>query len=149
MSYNFLGRQSITETQRVPQFRNNCFKHKHVILVGLEDQIKLKEYLASHRIIFEIHDRDEVKKSEVTEEKQYITMKENEPEEEVVDPKAKGKPAPKKPPPPVKKEEPKKKEVPKKKGPAGAAVNISDITLPPVKEYNKDELGQAEFLFTD
>jgi len=58
------------------------FKHKHVFLIGLEDQTKLKEYLASKRIVFEVHDRDEIKRSEVKEEKEYINIKEPEPTEE-------------------------------------------------------------------
>lgn len=149
MSYNFLPQDSENAkevcTNRVKQHTTLSLKHRHVFLLGIENQVKLREYLQSNHLSIEVHDRDEVKKSVVKEEEKYVCLEEKvEVEEEVKDTKGKKGDTKKTAPPPPKKEE-KKKAAPVKKG-AGAGVNMDDIEKLPVKEYNKEELGCADFI---
>lgn len=149
VSYNFLpkGSPNLKEvfTNKVKQQSNVIFKHKHVFLLGVEDQVNLREYLQSNQVTFEIHDRDEVKKSEVKEEKQYVVLEEKEEQEVVLEEATKGKKGAtqikKKEAPPTKKEV--KKAAPSKKSAAG--VNMDEIEKLPEKEYLKSELGCADF----
>ena len=148
VSYNFLPKssQNLKEvfTNKVKQQSNVTFKHKHVFLLGIENQVNLREYLQSNQVTFEIHDRDETKKSEVKEERQYVVLEEKE-EHEVVEEATKGKKGAiqnkKKEAPPPKKEA--KKAAPAKKNAAG--VNMDEIEKLPEKEYLKSELGCADF----
>ena len=98
---------------------------------------------------FEVHDRDQIKRVEVIEEKNYVHIEETDPieEEEILDPKEKKKleAAKKKAaPPPPKKAEPAKKAPPPKKG-ATNTVNMDEITIPEPKKCNRAEIGIAEF----
>ena len=97
------------------QSSKTIFKDKHIFLLGLEDQNKLKEYLATSHISFQVHDRNQVKSKDLTDEEQYIHIEEKDPiitEEE--DPKLKKKQVAKASP--VKKEEGKKGPVKGKPG---------------------------------
>lgn len=117
--------------------------------MGLEDQIKLAEKFRGGFLKMEVHDKDELLDTKVRDELQILDVeakiKEEEeknkpPEEEIVDPKAKGKKDTKKP---GKKEEPKKdpkKDAKKKAG--GGDVKLGDLV------YDEEE-AKKEYLTTN
>jgi hypothetical protein len=150
--YDFLNQKKFVETQRLPIKEDMVIDHQHVFLFGLENQISLKEYLESNRIIFEIHDRDEVKTNNVRKSIGYLDLKEPEPiEEEDNDPKkVKKKPnaPPVKKPVETKKKDEGKKEVKKKKDKKKDYV-VEDFEKLPVVIYEQKQFAQSEFFLRD
>lgn len=152
--YKFLHYKEIC-THKIKHQKNVKINHKHVFLIGLLDQTKLKETLASSRFTFEIHDRDHIQKSNVKAERNYVEMKENleSPEEDQkLTNQNKGmkhrmaqhkKPDMKKPlVSDVKKEFKKQKNIGK------GNVDMTEIVIPELEKYNKNEIGQSVFSFS-
>lgn len=134
IKYDFFNEGTYTQTERVSTQRNTIINQKHVFLVGLHSQIKLKEYLQSNYITFEVHDRDELKRSEIKSELEYIKLEESEKEEEEELLDKKGKKIVKKQPEKKKEAPPPKKQQEKKKSPSGE-LKIDEIEFPETKEY--------------
>lgn len=150
VKYWFFNKEYTITTQHIDHSRSSSFKHKHVFLLGLEDQQLLRDYLIRDSLYFEVHDKDEIINNVIIKEEDYVIIEDNDVvEEEEDDPKKKGKPGYKKPEVVAKKVEPKKVE-PKgkdaKKGGKGtsAAVNMDEIELPEEKPVKSDEMGFAE-----
>ena len=150
IKYDFLknGKPEVA-TERIDTKEDIYLGAKHVFLMGLEKQIDLKEHLESHRIEVEVHDRDEIRISNLRKSVEYIEMKEPEPvEEEETDPKKKKKTGPGgtavKKPEPVKKKEDPKKDIKKKKDKKKEYVFQDFQPLAPVDYYQR-EFGVAQF----
>lgn len=154
VSYYFFNKEKIVKTNELVHQKKCIFKHKHIILLGLEDPQKIKDYLHHDRMVFEMHDKDVVIKDDIVEEKVYVVKEDTDiVEENNKDPKGKdmkGKaPPPKKEPPKAapKKPDPKDKKAQAKK--PGVEVKISEIEMPKVYKVDKSQLGRSEMFLKD
>lgn len=148
VKYWFMKKEYSVSTQKIDHSRNSTFKHKHVFLLGLEDQQKVKEYLTRENLYFEIHDKDEIINDVIIDEKGYIVLEDKEEQlEEVEDPKKRGGKSPRKEEvktKEAKKNDPKGKNVKGQPSKASAAINLDEIQKFDEKPIKSDEMGYAQ-----